>query len=197
MRHVWSLLSGLVLAPVAFLLLALGAAGPSGQRMHGDAAGYALAIGAYALAAILLGLLATLRVSPLGAIAAGAAFIAVQAADLAAGDRALAAGWKIGGLDLAPGKVTGSWLAFVVGVLLLVAVLSGQRWRSWPRPAPDPAAGPVDPIVDTGRIAAVSTWSPFPGDTHAPQHAAGPSPEATPPPGPPPASPWSAPPAQH
>ncbi|WP_051367388.1 hypothetical protein [Hamadaea tsunoensis] len=163
MRHLWSLLSGLVLAPVAFLLFALGAAGPVGQRLQSGSWGhYAVTGGAYALAAVLLGLLASLRISPAGPVAAGLIFLIVQTTDLVAvGGRTLAESWSIGGITLYPGRVTAGWLPLIAGIVLLMAGFSGQRWRAWPGTRTEATVGPVDPMVDTGRIQAISAWAPF------------------------------------
>jgi choline-glycine betaine transporter len=175
MRHLWSLVCGVVLAPVAFLLFALGAAGPQGQRLQSGTWGhYAVAGGAYALAAVLLGLLASLRISPAGPVAAGLVLVTVQVTDLvAAGGRTLAATWSIGGITLAPGRVTAGWLPLIAGTVLLMAAFSGQRWRAWPGTRTEAVAGPADPMVDTGRIQAISAWAPF---TEEPAASAAPPP---------------------
>lgn len=170
MRHLWSLVSGLVLAPVAFLLFALGATGPAGQRLN-DAAWthYAVYGGAYALGAVLLGMLASLRISPAGPVAAGLILLAVQVVDLvAAGGTTLAQHWTIAGTTFSPGRVTAGWLPLIAGIVLLMAAFSGQRWRAWPGSRTPVTPGPVDPMVDTGRIQAISAWAPFTEEPAAP-----------------------------
>ncbi len=82
MRHLWSFLAGMVAAPVAWILLALGQQGSASTVDRWTEAGtynvanlieptVYLAVGGLAL-----GLLATLRISPLGPLVAGLLLVA-------------------------------------------------------------------------------------------------------------------------
>jgi hypothetical protein len=98
-----------------------------------------------AAAGFLLGLLASLRVSPVGAALTGAAYLASYAgllivpdAVLTVFDRTLSmAGHSA---DLSVPLRTGT--AALLGAMLLVAVVSVGRWRRWPRP-PEPVDAPA------------------------------------------------------
>jgi hypothetical protein len=98
-----------------------------------------------AAAAVLLGLVATLRISPLGALVAGLLLAGVYLgmfADPFAVRDAVPDDWKLFG-DVIPLRLpltNGTLL--LIGVLLLMAVFSAQRWRAWPA-GPAAAAAPA------------------------------------------------------
>src|SRR5205823_5530767 len=88
-----------------------------------------------AAAGLLLGLIATLRLSPLGAAVAGAAYVSSYAALLIAPERVLGFfrhDLSVAGhhTDLTTPIRTGTTL--VLGTLLLVSVASVRRWQRWP-----------------------------------------------------------------
>jgi hypothetical protein len=156
MRHVGTLIAALVIAPLAWILIAFGQ-DRSAQAFDNAAGGGSLQAADFvrpllllAAAGVLLGLIATLRFSPLGAVAAGIAYAATYAALLVAPDRILdlfdhhlsVSGHRA---DMATPIRTGT--ALLVGAMLLVATASIGRWRRWPR-----SGGSFsDPVADENR----------------------------------------------
>ncbi|WP_432830016.1 hypothetical protein [Dactylosporangium sp. CA-092794] len=150
MRHLRSLLAAIVVAPSAWVLLALGQSGatgafPAGGQLHaGDFLRPMLLLGA---AGLLLGLVGTLRVSPLGAMVMGIVYTLSYTTLLVAPSKVVSLfshqlslfGQQV---DLAAPIRSGTTM--VLGVLLLVATASTQRWRHWPRPADEPADAMLD-----------------------------------------------------
>jgi hypothetical protein len=142
MRHLWSLLSGLAVAVAALILFSI----DPNDLSRG------LAVSRILVAGVLIGLVASLRISPVGPIVGG--LLLVTPVALLGLDFGLfrdlfltnAYGADLGGFHL-------SWLQVgyadgylgIAGAIMIVAVVSGQRWRAWPRP--------VDGLVDNGRAA--------------------------------------------
>src|SRR5258705_9110670 len=143
MRHIGTLIAALVIAPLAWILTAYGQdrsaqtfanAGSGGAVNTGDVTRALLLLAA---AGVLLGLIATLRFSPLGAAVSGAAYIAIYATLLIAPHGLLnlfnhtvsVAGQRA---DLSTPIRTGTTL--ILGAAMLVGVASVGRWRRWPRP---------------------------------------------------------------
>ena len=138
MRHFGTLIAAIVIAPAAWLLIAFGQneAGSSfAKAQHSGAwpAGDFLApLLLLAAAGILLGLVGTLRFSPLGAVLTGLVYTASYAAVLFAGKavndllnhRVTLAGHTA---DLRTPVASGASL--LLGSLLLVSIVSVQRWR--------------------------------------------------------------------
>ncbi|MDO3701115.1 hypothetical protein Q3W71_05400 [Micromonospora sp. C28SCA-DRY-2] len=164
MRHLWSFLAGLVVAPVTWVLVALGQDGSAGTVDRW------VEIGTFntanliepavylAVGGILLGLLATLRTSPLGPLTAGlllaVPYVGLFVAPFQVRNR-IPDDWKAFGDPLPLRLPVENGTLFLIGLLLLMAVFSGQRWRQWPRPATEPApvAGP------TGQDFTLTDWS--------------------------------------
>ncbi len=170
MRHLWSLLAGVVSAPVVWLLLA------SGQyRAQAVVAGWSAAgrfdptdlvgpVILLAVAGIVLGLLGTLRWSPAGPVAAGLLFVTPTVLMFAHPFQTLegffrpadASPRRVLAQDLAPWLPVENGTLLVLGALLLMAVFSSQRWRRWPG-APRPAApAAARPATDHELIAGIS-----------------------------------------
>ncbi|HZE40012.1 MAG TPA: hypothetical protein VE172_14495 [Stackebrandtia sp.] len=73
MRHIASLLAGIIIAPIAWLLIGAGTIGLDPDGLYKHAAGKpstVIAIAMFAVAGILLGFLATTRLSPTGPVVA-------------------------------------------------------------------------------------------------------------------------------
>lgn len=164
MRHLWSFLAGLVVAPVTWVLVTLGQDG-SGRTVHRW-----VELGTYStpnliepavylgVAGILLGLLATLRFSPLGPLTAGlllaVPYLGLFVAPFTVRD-AVPANWKMLGDPLPLRQPLENGTLFLIGVLLLMAVFSVQRWRRWPEQPtaeaePTPAAKPAESSPSLG-----------------------------------------------
>ncbi|BCB91213.1 hypothetical protein [Phytohabitans suffuscus] len=138
MRHLWTLIAAVVIAPLAWVLLAYGQDRSIQAFLNEEAAGafsggdFSRSALCLAAAGLLLGLLGTLRISPAGAVLTGLAYTGSYLALLADPDAVL---------NLIPGRVslagreadlqtplrTGS--AMVLGAALLLAVASAGRWR--------------------------------------------------------------------
>jgi hypothetical protein len=137
------MIAALFIAPLAWLLLAYGEA-RSLQAFDTNADAGGLAAGdllrptlCLAAAGLIVGLIATLRFSPLGAVLAGAtyagSYLALLVKPGAVWDL-LPKSASLGGhsADLTIPVRTGTTL--LLGALLLVAVASRDRWRRWPLP---------------------------------------------------------------
>ncbi|SCF36057.1 hypothetical protein GA0074695_6068 [Micromonospora viridifaciens] len=161
MRHLWSFLAGLVVAPVTWALVTLGQDG-SGRTVHRW-----VEIGTYStpnliepavylgVAGILLGLLGTLRFSPLGPLVAGVLlvvpYLGLFVAPFTVRDW-VPDGWKLLGDPLPLRQPLENGTLFLIGMLLLMAVFSGQRWRRWPgQPAAEAELTPADQPVEETR----------------------------------------------
>jgi hypothetical protein len=172
MRHLWSLLAGVVAAPLAWLFISTGQhrAGrtaasweAAGRFDTADLIGPALFL---AGAGVLLGLLGTLRWSPAGPLAAGVLFLAPTAFMFVNPFDTL--DWfsfpdtrRVFSQDFQPWLPVANGTTLVLGALLLMAVFSAQRWRRWPAPA---AATPpaTEPEVTEGVAALTDREQPSP-----------------------------------
>ena len=153
MRHIRTLIVAVIVAPLAWVLLALGEVRSDNAFGHTasatlHASSFVRPLLLLGAAGLLLGLLATLRISPLGAIAIGTMYTLAYVLLLVAPGRVariLPDDMYVAGhlLDLSAPLRTGT--AAVLGVLLLVAAASVQRWRAWPRPdVAEPTGGRLD-----------------------------------------------------
>jgi hypothetical protein len=168
MRHLWSLLAGVVIAPLTWCLVALGQNGS--QERVGDWVGARswdtadlIEPAAYlAVAGILLGLIATLRISPVGPLVGGLLLIAPYVGLFIAPldvRRAVPDNWEV--LDrpfplLVP---LDNGTLPLIGALLVMAVFSADRWRRWPSTAAATAgtgaalpATPEPVVVSAGSV---------------------------------------------
>ncbi|WP_327004567.1 hypothetical protein OHA72_57695 [Dactylosporangium sp. NBC_01737] len=150
MRHLGTLITAIIVAPLAWVLLAIGQQ-RSVAAFSGDLqpAEFVRPLLVLAAAGLLLGVLGTLRFSPLGAMAIGIVYIFSNTMLLASPStvmRVFTDDLHVAGrhIDLTAPIRTGTTM--VLGVLLLVGATSVQRWRRWPRPAGDgaPATGVED-----------------------------------------------------
>ena len=134
MRHLLSLLLGLLIAPAVWIAAGLGQAKlievtDTGLTLRGATVPLAVLAGA----GLVFGIIATTRVSPAGPLVAGLLIVGVQVAYLARPERIT---------DLVPKKFLGAEAALtlpattglgaVLGVGLMVALFSLGRWRTWP-----------------------------------------------------------------
>ncbi|MEV2240024.1 hypothetical protein [Micromonospora sp. NPDC049891] len=187
MRHLWSFLAGLVVVPVTWVLVTLGQDGSAGTVNRWVEIGTSntanliepavyLAVGG-----IVLGLLGTLRISPLGPLVAGlllvTPYVGLFIAPFRVRER-IPSDWGFLGDPLPLGLPVENGTLFLIGVLLLIATFSGQRWRRWPAPVPQPAGAPDASTSEP----TLTDWSPAPsseGDT-APLSLGYPDPDPTP-----------------
>jgi hypothetical protein len=156
MRHLWSLLLGLVAAPLVWVLVATGQDGSSrtvGNWVKTDTFNWANLIepAVYlAAAGVLLGLVGMLRISPLGPLVAGLLLVVPYAALFRMPFRvrdAVPDGWRLFGDPLPLDQPLDNGTLFLIGSMLLIATFSAQRWRRWPA-APDayPQSGDDQPF---------------------------------------------------
>ena len=155
MRHLWSFLAGVVAAPLTWVLIALGQDGSARTVTRWvelgtyNTANLIQAAVYLAVAGILLGLVGTLRVSPLGPLVAGlllvGPFVGLFLDPFAVRD-ALPTDWSLFGDPLPLVQLLDNGTMFLIGALLLMATFSVQRWRRWPAPAaaPTPPAPGAD-----------------------------------------------------
>jgi hypothetical protein len=172
MRHIGTLIAAVVIAPLAWLLIAFGqehsltafaTAQSSGTFHTGD---FVRPLITLAAAGILLGLIATLRFSPLGAVVAGAVYAASYVALLIAPGRVdslLSYRIKIAGQQASVETPVQTGTTLILGALLLVAVASVKRWRRWPV-SEQPATGeaistdPIDEVPPAGLSPNLLSW---------------------------------------
>jgi hypothetical protein len=170
MRHVWTLIAAVVIAPVAWLLIAYG------QPQSADAFAKSIQGGWHATdfvwplvflagAGLLLGLLATLRFSPLGAVVAGLFYVASYVAVLFDGKDVykLLSQRDVSLLNhrahLYSPVVNGTTL--LLGSLLLVGVASLSRWRRWPVTGEAAVPGEMEtPETESGSEETKDFWTP-------------------------------------
>ncbi len=150
MRHIGTLIAAIVIGPLAWILIAFGqdrsaaafAKAESTKAFHtGD---FVRPLIYLAAAGLLIGLIATLRFSPLGAGLTGVVYVASYVwllidpkglMDLF--NREL----SIAGQHADPTLPVRTGTTLIVGALLVVALFSGARWRRWPKAVP--ATGPA------------------------------------------------------
>jgi hypothetical protein len=168
MRHLWSFLAGLVVAPVTWVLVTLGQDG-SGRTIHRW-----VELGTYStpnliepavylgVAGVLLGLLATLRFSPAGPTVAGLLlvipYLGMFVAPFTVRDR-VPESWKMLGDPLPLRQPLENGTLFLIGLLLLMAVFSVQRWRQWPE-QPVAEADPTEADKPTEGPRPFGDWPP-------------------------------------
>lgn len=154
MRHLWSLLAGIVVAPLTWCLVALGQNGSqehvgdwvSTRRWDGvdliEPAAY------LAVAGILVGLVATLRISPVGPLVGGlllvAAYVGLFISPLDVRD-AVPDDWTVQDRHIALRVPLDNGTLALIGVLLVMAVFSADRWRR--RPPAEAVAAPGAPLA--------------------------------------------------
>lgn len=169
MRHLWSFLAGIVVAPLTWVLVTLGQDGSSrtvnrwvelGTFTTANLIEPAVYL---AVAGILAGLLGTLRISPLGPLVAGLLLTAPYVGLFVNPfnfQEAVPTGWKVLGDPLPLRLPVENGTLFVIGLLLVMATFSGQRWRRWPVRVATTDTTPVTTKDDDGDDDATLTdWS--------------------------------------
>ena len=134
MRHIASLVAGIILAPVVWLLIGAGTMGLDPNGQYQDVAGNpstAVALAMFAGAGILVGLLAVTRMSPAGSIAMaaviGGAFALYRFTSF---HFSLPSGMESIKIPGDASMVAGdSGVVLVLAVLLLMTVFVPSRWR--------------------------------------------------------------------
>jgi hypothetical protein len=168
MRHLKSLLAGVVAAPLVWLLIAAGQTQWQGTVAEWNAAGRfdtadLIVPGVFlAVAGIVLGLLATLRVSPVGPLVAGLLLLIptvgmfihpFNAAEMISDED----GWVLLDQAIRPRLPVANGTLLMLSALLLIAIFSASRWRRLPAVAAAPVAvdtdvpptpGPAPVVVD-------------------------------------------------
>lgn len=145
MRHLWSLLSGIGATIVAVVLFMID---------HDDLSS-GVKLGRLIVVGLVLGLVAATRISPVGPIVGGLLLVApvtiLQISyDLYATLFANGYGTTLGDLHLSWDELSYSnGLLAIAGAMMIVSVISRQRWRAWPKP--------VDALVDNGPVG--GPWS--------------------------------------
>jgi hypothetical protein len=153
MRHLWSFLAGLVVAPLTWVLVTLGQDG-SGRTVDrwvevgtfntANLIEPAVYLG---VAGLLLGLLGTLRTSPLGPLVAGlllaTPYVGMFVTPFEV-RRRIPDDWRVFGDPLPLRLPVENGTLFLLGILLVLATFSVQRWRRWPAPVAAAAPAPVD-----------------------------------------------------
>jgi hypothetical protein len=141
MRHVSTLIAAVFIAPLSWLLLAFGqdrSAQAFANAQHNgafDTGDFVRPVVFLAGAGLLLGLLATLRFSPLGVVLTGAGYAASYLALLFDPDgvlRLFPEKLSVAGHSADPTTPLRTGTAMLLGALMLVATVSVSRWRRWP-----------------------------------------------------------------
>jgi hypothetical protein len=162
MRHLWSLIAGVVLAPIVWAVAAYGQAVTAQVSAKGAPTSFEskllIAAAAFVGAGLLFGLIGSLRVSPVGPLIAGLGYLGSYGFAIAAPKAAHDAfDWvaTVGDYKVYFLTPVTTGLIPVLGGALLMAVFSAGRWRSWPASAAaaEPvAASPAPSVTDTASI---------------------------------------------
>ncbi|MCP2326660.1 hypothetical protein HDA40_005167 [Hamadaea flava] len=204
MRHLWSLIAGVVIAPLAWAVVAFGQTVMGEVYTAGAPTGYSskvlLGAGVLVGAGLIVGLIASLRVSPVGPLLVALLYLGSSALLIFAPKTGVDVFDRVQkdvlGHDVMTITPLKSGIIPVLGGVLLIAVFSGGRWRVWPgtetvdatattTTTTDWTATPV-PAVMTADASATTTES---TSSFTPVSPAGTTTET-------PASPWGPPPSR-
>jgi hypothetical protein len=161
MRHVWSLIAGVVIAPLAWFLIAFGEGAMSRGGAANDFKGDYILGGLLIMGiGLLLGLISSLRTSPVGALVASLTFLGASIFALFARTEALqvfSREVRIGDYTANIASPLNSGVLAVAGGMLLIAVFSAARWRTtapvqetaetWTAPPPPEAWAAATPAA--------------------------------------------------
>jgi hypothetical protein len=156
MRHIATLIAAIFIGPLAWILIAFGqndsAAAFDKARTSGafDTGDFVRPLIFLAVAGVLVGLIATLRFSPLGAVLTGVVYV-LSYVWLLIDPTALLDLFKrnlsIFGQTADPTLPVRTGTTLIIGALLLVAVASVKRWRRWPQPATPGSGDPTEDLT--------------------------------------------------
>jgi hypothetical protein len=164
MRHIGTVLAALIVAPLAWLLLSAGqAASLTSAAGRPDTAvieshDFLQPLLFLAAAGVLLGIIATLRFSPLGAVLTGITYLGVYAMLLTDPQgvlRTLPKNVSLMGLHADATTPLKTGTAALVGAMMLIAVVSIGRWRRWPS---DEATSYWGSSSDTSEVTSRDPW---------------------------------------
>ena len=165
MRHLSTLIAAMFVAPLSWLLLAIGQ-DRSAQVLAGPRTGGVFDTGdlvrpviCLAGAGLLLGLLATLRFSPLGAVLTGAGYAAGYLALLVDPDGVLGLfprQLSVAGHSVDPTTPLRTGTTLLLGILMVVAAVGAARWRRRPAAA-EPAHRVIPEATARQRVAPEAT----------------------------------------
>ncbi len=157
MRHLGTLIAAIVIAPAAWLLLAFGQTDAITSFAHATTSGawpagdFIAPLLTLTGAGLLLGLIGTLRFSPLGAVITGLVYTASFVVLLFAGrsvNDLLNHTVTISGHQAELRTPVGTGTTLLLGVLLLVSAVSVKRWRRWPAAASATVPAGTEPAGD-------------------------------------------------
>jgi hypothetical protein len=149
MRHTWSLVAGVVFAPLAWFLIALGqGAMTEGVTLASSKNDFLLGGLLIVGVGLLLGLIGSLRTSPVGALFAGIVYLgfSIYAFTAPLTDIDLFGRiWTIGSYDIVLATPVNHGVLAAVGGMLLMAIFSPARWRGGQAPQDPNAWSPPEP----------------------------------------------------
>ncbi|NUO60717.1 MAG: hypothetical protein HOV71_05170 [Hamadaea sp.] len=160
MRHLWSLIAGVVIAPLAWAVVAFGQTVMGEVYTAGAPTGYSskvlLGAGVLVGAGLIVGLIASLRVSPVGPLLVALLYLGSSAllifAPKTGADVFDRVQKDVLGHDVMTITPLKSGIIPVLGGVLLIAVFSGGRWRVWPGTA----------TADTATTTTTTDWTATP-----------------------------------
>ncbi len=161
------MIAALVIAPLAWLLLSFGQAESLKNSEGGSDTGVVSAHGFLqpllflAAAGVLVGVIATLRFSPLGAVLTGVAYLGVYSLLLADPQRILTTlpdNVSLFGFHADATTPLRNGTAALVGAMLLIAVVSIKRWRRWPEGESGGYWGGGSGTIETTAVTAKDPW---------------------------------------
>jgi hypothetical protein len=185
MRHLWSLLAGVVIAPLTWAVVAFGQTVTGEVVKAGPLTSFSskllLAGAAFVGAGIIVGLIGTLRVSPFGPLLVALLYLGSSALLVFAPKTALDVFDRVQkdlfGHDVLLLPPLTSGVIPVLGGALLLAVFSAGRWRAWPgadvvepvtQPTTDspwtatpvsPASTATEPVSPASSTTTTNTWT--------------------------------------
>jgi hypothetical protein len=156
MRHFGSLAAALLIGPLAWLLIAFGQDRTAQTLANGHNSGdfqtsdFLRPLLLLAAAGVLLGLIATLRFSPVGAVVAGVGYaVSSLALPIAPKWLLFSHNLTVAGQHIDPTTPIRTGTTLLVGAVLMVAVASIGRWRRRPPPGDESFHKVLPPPDDT------------------------------------------------